>query len=300
MRKIFLVLAVLLLLVMIPAAHAQDDVKLSSVSVNIWPEYDQAAVLVIYHITLAPDTALPATLFLHIPAQAQVNAVAVLDPVSGLLNAENKRTVEGEWALLEITATTLQVQVEYYDALVKDGKSRNIVFEWAGDYALGTIEVNFLEPVDAQNVRVVPPPVESAPNEDGLVNHIIWASDLSAGQPFIVTIDYERESDDLTISSLPVEPVVTPTADAEGRVSLIGTLPWLLAGMGVLLLAAGIFGFVAWQKGDREMPSPRKRHAPRPSKDEETVYCPRCGKRAQSGDAFCRTCGARLGSDDTD
>lgn len=299
MRKLMLVFALLTLFVAAMPARAQDEVHLSSVSVNIWPEYDQAAVLVIYHITLAPDTPLPATLSLHIPAQAFLNAVAVLDPVSGLVNADYERSVEGEWAVLEITASTLQVQVEYYDALVKIGDQRNIIFEWAGDYALGTIEINFLEPLDSKNVRIVPPPLESALNAEGLMNHIIWANDLSVGQSFIVVIDYERDTDQVTNANQPVEAVVPPGSDTPGHISMIGLLPWLLAGIGVLLLGASVTGLLVWQKGDREV-STRKRHAPRPIKTEESVYCPRCGKRAAAGDTFCRTCGARLNVENMD
>jgi hypothetical protein len=294
MRKLFLTLVFLVVFNTAVPVYAQDNVQLSAVSISVWPEYDQAAVLVIYHITLAPETTLPATLNLRVPAQAQVSAVAVLDPVSGLLNAPYKRTVEGKWALLEITANSLQVQVELYDALLKTGTARNIVFEWAGDYALGTIEINFLEPSGSKNVHIVPTPVESALNADGLMNHVIWATELSAGQSFIVTIDYERDTDQLGIASQPVGAVVMPGEDTTGRISMVGTLPWLLAGLGVLLLVAGVVGFFAWQKGEREVSGGHRRHTPRKVRSEEPVYCPQCGKRALTGDAFCRICGARL------
>lgn len=294
MRKFLFVLAVLTLFVAAMPARAQEEVRLSSVSVNLWPEYDQAAVLVIYHITLAPETTLPATLKLHVPLDALVNAVAALDPVNGLVNAQYSRTVEDEWALLEITVTALQVQVEYYDILQKVGSQRSIVFEWAGDYALGTIEVNFLEPPDSRNVQISPAPVESALNGDGLMNHIIWAdNNLAEGQPYIVNISYERDTDEVTVASQQVEPVVTPGEATAGYTAMTDVLPWLLAGLGVLLLAASVTGLIAWQKGERGT-SGRKRHAPRPVKAEEPVYCSRCGKRAQSGDVFCRTCGSRL------
>jgi len=67
MRKLIMMLALLVLLLVPVPVQAQDDIHLSSVSVDIWPEYDQPAVLVIYHIVLSSDVVLPATLTLHIP-----------------------------------------------------------------------------------------------------------------------------------------------------------------------------------------------------------------------------------------
>ena len=39
-------------------AGSRVNLHLSLLSVDIWPEYDQPAVLMIYRITLAPDTTL--------------------------------------------------------------------------------------------------------------------------------------------------------------------------------------------------------------------------------------------------
>ncbi len=32
---------------------------------------------------------------------------------------------------------------------------------------------------------------------------------------------------------------------------MTGILPWLLGGLGILLIGAGIFGFVIWQRGSQ-------------------------------------------------
>ena len=81
MRKLMLMvpLLVLLMLVAVPV-QAQSVLHLSTLSVDIWPEYDQPAVLMIYHITLASDTALPASLTVRVPSGVEINAVAVGDP----------------------------------------------------------------------------------------------------------------------------------------------------------------------------------------------------------------------------
>jgi hypothetical protein len=293
MRRLFLVLLLVVLFLPALPAQAQAELSLPSVDVSIWPEYDQPAVLVIYHIQLAPETSLPATLLLKIPAEAQINAVAVLDQVNGLLNAPYDRSVDGDLATLTITVNTLQVQVEYYDLLHKTGSSRQVEFEWAGGYAVDSLEVNFLAPVGATDVRLTPSPVSSAPGQDGLMNYRLQATSLPADENYAVVVRYERSSDDLSISSLPVEPATTPGLDTPGRMSLTSVLPWILGGLGILLVAAGIVGYFVWQSGGREVPR-RKHRVARENAEQTDLYCHQCGKRAQESDTFCRTCGTRL------
>jgi hypothetical protein len=289
-----MVLALLVIFLMPALVQAQGEVRLSSVSVDIWPEYDQPAVLVIYHITLAPDAALPATLTLRVPAGVQVNAVAVVDPVKGLLNALYERVVQEEWAVLTISANLPQVQIEYYEALVKNGTARHIVFKWAGDYAVDILEANFLLPLGAENVIFNPVPVKTGPGQDGLTNYRDQTTHLMIGQIYTLTIDYQRQTDNVSISGLPVQAASPPGADTPGRVSMTGVLPWVLAGIGALLIVAGVIGFVVWQRGGRGS-AVRQRQAPRRGeRATESIYCQQCGKRAQPGDVFCRTCGMHL------
>ena len=49
------------------SSAAQDAIRLQQLQVDLWAEYDQPAMLVIYQGTLAPDTPLPTTLTLRLP-----------------------------------------------------------------------------------------------------------------------------------------------------------------------------------------------------------------------------------------
>jgi hypothetical protein len=300
MRRLMLILTLWIVLFVPVSVQAQGKMHLSLVSVDIWPEYDQPAVLMIYHITLAPDTVLPASLTVQIPSGVQINAVAVVDPVKGLINAAYDDTVLGRWSALKITTNSLQVQIEYYAALVKNVSTRHIVFEWAGDYPVDKLEVKFLRPLGAESVSISLAPVDTSPGQDGLTNYRMEAANLAADQPFKLTIDYQRQTDALSISSLPVQAVSTPGPDTPGHVSMTGVLPWVLAGIGILLIAAGIVGFIVWQRGGQGSATGRRYTPHRKESENEFTYCHQCGKRAQAGDVFCRTCGTRLKRGSTD
>jgi hypothetical protein len=296
MRKCFSVLAVLVALWVSFPAQAQSEVHLSLVSVNIWPEYDQPAVLVIFHISLSPDTILPTTLNLRVPAQAEVYAVAISDPVNGLLNAPYDRIVQGSWATLTITANAKDVQVEYYDALVKNGTTRHIVYEWAGDYAIDAFAVTLQQPVGATNMVTDPTLTKSSVSQDGFVYYRSTPQPLAAGQPFTLTADYQKTTDALSTTGLPVQPAQPLNASTPGRVTMSSVLPWVLAGIGgALIVVAIVGGLYIWNSGTRRPFTLRKRHALLHQVNETgAIYCHQCGKRAQPGDVFCRTCGMRL------
>jgi hypothetical protein len=303
MRRIMVLLIFLAVFFMPASAGARNEVHLSSVSVDVWPEYDQSAVLVIYHITLDPGTVLPATFILHVPAQAEISAVAIEDQNGSLLNAPYDRAIQGQWAELTITANSLQVQVEYYDALMKSDSVRHIVFEWNGDYQVSGLDINFLEPVGAIDVKLNPGPHDSSVGQSGLINDHVITGPLTAGQHFILKVDYKRLTDSLSIVSSPVQPVTTPGANTPGRISVSGILPWVLLGIGVLLLIGGMIGFTVWRRGGSRNSVIKKQHQPRRKENEdedELVYCQQCGKRSQPGDVYCRTCGTRLRHDSAD
>ncbi len=84
------------------------------------PEYDRPSVLVIYHLLLSPNVVLPVTIDLRLPSQAEVYAVAIVDPANGLLNTPYDRQVQGDWATISVSVTSPELQVEYYDLLKQE------------------------------------------------------------------------------------------------------------------------------------------------------------------------------------
>ena len=190
MRKFISILLLWFVLLIPVSVQAQSQLHLSLVNVDIWPEYDRAAVLTIDHITLAPDTVLPASLTLRVPLGAEINAVAVANTAGNLINAPYDSTDQAPWSVLTITTTSLQVQVEYYTALIKDGITRHISYAWAGDYAVDKMEIDFLRPLGAGSPTISLPPVDTTPGQDGLTNYRMEAADLKVGMPFALTIKY--------------------------------------------------------------------------------------------------------------
>ena len=300
MKKGLMLLALVLFFVV--PAQAQDSIHFYSVKVDIWPEFDRPAVLVIYHLTLVEDTILPALVEIRIPAQAEINAVAMVDSTNGLFNAQYERTVDGDWATLSITATSLDFQVEYYDVLVKNGTTRYISFAWPGGIAVDAFTASLQNPTGSTDLQMDPAPVRTENDSYNLPNSITQTLSLSAGEAFTLNAQYEKITDDLSVAGLPVQPS-QPLEDTSGQVVWSSILPWVIGGLGLGLIVLGLlvlFSFL--RSGQRNGRRGKAKHAGKkgvlptetmPEK-ESMIYCHECGNRARPGDQFCRTCGSRL------
>jgi hypothetical protein len=295
MRRISALLWLFVLLFSFQPAHAQGEPSLSSVEVWIWPEYDRPEVLVIEYILVSPDTTLPVTMSFRIPAAAvEPHALAVGQTPASVADAAYTLKQTGEWINVRVRVTAPVIQLEYYDpSLSKNGRNREYIYQWPGDYAVENFHVKLQQPFDASAMQTEPslPDVSAVP--DGLTYHSGDFGALPAGLSFALTATYQKDSDDLSVSFIPVEPSVPVDENTAGRVSLQTYLPWLVAGFGVLMIAGGLYYYFLGTA--RPRPSVRRRRrAASEETDEGQTYCPQCGTRARSGDRFCRTCGTRL------
>lgn len=306
MRKItFWLLVVATLLTPWMIVNAQEATQISELEVDIWPEYDQPSVLVIYHITLAPNTTFPTPFSLRMPAAAgEPHAVAVRQPDDALVNLEYTMQSDGTWITLSLVANLPELQIEYYDpGLVKDGTLRDFSYTWQGDYAVGNMWIEIQQPVDASEMTITPGPVNDGVDQAGLTYYTKQVGQVPAGQEVNIALSYQKSSDLPSVSQLQVEPSAPLTSENVWQDRMMGALPWVLGILGVGLIAGGAIWY--WRSGQQTASTPRKRHRSRmaPSQPVTTspetaesisIYCHQCGKRAASGDRFCRSCGTRL------
>jgi hypothetical protein len=287
------------------APPQQAPITLPSVEVDLWPEYDQPSTLVIYKMTLPAGLTLPADVTLRIPARVgKPNAVASKQADGNLVNANYTQTNGNDWSTLTIKATTLEIQLEYYDpGLSKNGQARSFKYEWPGDYAVSALTIQVQQPVGASDMKITPSLGTGAPSTGGLVFYTSSLGSKPAGDKTTVTFEYQKATDGLSSASLPVEaagglgPSSTPIAGSSGLPSW--AIPAVLAVAAALLIVGGVFLYRQMSVGQPQ--SARKRHKSAGDREESPlaadgsgVYCHQCGKRAGPGDRFCRTCGTQL------
>lgn len=296
MRK-WLVFAVLLSILILPsAADAQSNIKLDSINIELWSEYDQPSMLVIYEFVVSQDTSLPAPVTLRFPREGNLVAVAVEND-GQLFNKDFTTPVEqGNWQTITINAESYAPhRIEYYQPLTLDENKRQFKYQWFGDYYVNEFGVTVLVPSDSADLITSPALQDVATTANGyLTRGTVTKSHLKMMNSFQFEMEYQRSSSALVNPdpSTQVQPAAPVGADTPGRVS-IANLPWIIGGFGLALIGIALFSY--WRSTQSSENQPRKRR-PHKAKEEEDsqAYCHECGARAHAGDRFCRTCGSRL------
>jgi hypothetical protein len=301
MRRVVLLLVFVLMLFMLPVnAGAAPVVTLENLTIQLWPDHDQLAVLVIYDFNLDANTPLPTTMRFQIPSSANLAAVAS-DSGGTLVDvAHELLTAQGDNRVVTFTITDqTSYHVEYYLPYTLEGKVRNFVFTWPGDYAVKSFNLALQKPSAATNIATDPVLADIPSDQNGFAYEATSILTLAAQQTFSLKVRYENDSDTLSASTLRIQPSSPLTDTLPGQVSLVTYIPWVLAGLALLLIVGGISWYWFSSRGSTGSPKRRQRlsaraKTPDDATQDRQVYCHQCGKRAQTDDRFCRTCGAEL------
>lgn len=278
------------------SASAQTDATLSNVTVQLWPEYDQPSMLVIVDFQVAAGTPLPVDLTFRFPLDANLIAIAVQSSAGDFLNAEfTGPAAGGEWQSFTMTVDQNAVyRYEYYQPLAFNGNQRIFSYLWDGAYVVNAFQSSVLEPLDVASF-VIDPPHQNIQQVSGLKYYNSEPTRLAAGEQYSLTLQYEKTTTALiNPPQQGLQPAAPVDENTPGRVSLNNFLPYIIGGLGAVMILGGLFYY--WQAGRAPSKRTRRRKHPQAEAADEAdeAYCPQCGTRAKPGDRFCRTCGARL------
>ncbi|MBN1887363.1 MAG: zinc ribbon domain-containing protein [Thermoflexales bacterium] len=323
------VLIVVCALALAPWAAAQSSraVRLATLDIAVWPEFDRPAVLVIYRGQLAAESPLPAEVSVRMPATAsggKPHAVAADDPVQGLLNVPYTSEEQGDWIQVSFTTARAAFQIEFYDELDLSRPERQYRLVWPGDAAVAHVTLQVQEPYNAADFRATPQLEAGQRREDGLMYYSAELGELEARQPLQIDIAYRKSDSRTSVEALRLTPP-TPTPQPNPALTKLSAWPvWV--GVGVALALLLIVAGLVWQfyaprqeprleeytpssaRRDRRQRDKRHAHAVARSKRRtpppegtlhvETTpapapvgFCTQCGQPLRAEDDFCTQCG---------
>lgn len=283
------------------AAEAQTTpVELEWLTVDIWPDFDREAALVLLTGSLAEEVATPVEVTVPLPPEADVNAVARIDETDSLL-ADLEPSLDDE--SVTFTLPDRRFRVEYYFPYEADGLVRSFDFNWlAPALNVQNLSLAIQQPALATEMDTDPEPEAITAGNDQLDYYNLPDTSVPAGEPYTVDVTYTMSEDRLTITTAD-----SPAAAAPGDVpeanggGLDVDWPVVLGIVGAFLIGVAL----AWQlfgerlTGRSAPRKPRPVRAPTaPARErkgrEQARFCHNCGEQVQAGDRFCRECGTRL------
>ena len=301
-RTLFL----LLLLLFLPAAfvQAQTAVTLESLDVELWPDYDQEAVLVLLTGTFSPNTPLPATLTFPLPDGADFNVVA-------RITADDVMTDQGISPQVTANQVTFimpdnRFRVEYYQPYTATDTQRDFTFSWQSDIAVDQISVRIQQPVAATNLTTIPAAATVSEGQDGLTYHVLPNQAVAAGDTYTMELNYTMSTPQLTVTFRTPDSETTelPFLDATPVEESGFNWQLLLVALGVLILVAtAVWYLLNRQSSSSRRPARPKPNRPKPAPKATTVratapgkanFCHQCGEPLQAEDRFCRSCGTAV------
>ena len=286
------------LFLLLPARVSAEAVSIETMQIDIWPEYDQPEVLVIFHFTLANTVTLPTELTVRIPASsggpfnlAYVNVNT--EGESELYNLDYDTQQSGDWMDVTFSAPTSSIQLEYYDpGLQRSGDQRNFEFIWPASYSVESLAVQVLQPANAVDVRLDPPMEGGGVYQDGRTYHHAMLGAVEAGQQVKLAVKYSKPDDSLSEGY----DAVFATEDQTTLLPSSSQNPWawVLAAVGAVLVTVA----VVWYLLPNRL-SPFQRGSKTPASEKAltrrtNVYCHNCGTVSSPEDVFCRMCGTKL------
>lgn len=297
MTVVIAAVSALMLLVMgsIRGSAQGATAPIEHLEVALWPEFDQSAMLVIYHFELAADTPLPARVALPVPvASGQPHAVAWQNADGALFDAEYTSETAGDWQIIQIELPESRSgQLEYYSDMDFAGTTRSFLFEWPTGFELGGMSYEVQKPVTATELVVRPAPDSENLGDYGL-NYL--TADMGPqpidGAP-VVSVTYQKANPTLSIESL--QPLGQISAPIDVQADSPNIFPWLLGAAGIVLLGGGGYYFVSKRRpAPQRVPRRRGKRTTDVELEASTVYCHNCGAAAGISDVYCRQCGTQL------
>ncbi len=283
------IIVIVALLIALPAAAQNDGLALNRIQIDVWPDYDRAAVLVLVTAELPASTAFPTNVQFRLPATAgDPHAVAQIADNGEMLNAPFETQVDGDVNLVTVEAAGRNIRIEYYFPYTRNGEQVNLTYEWLGGLAADEFTIYLQEPVGSSGLNSGSNFEDIGVQEDGRRYRRWPVGAVDSDDTLAVDLSYSGPLPSPP-STTTMPPAETPAEDGSSSV-----LPIVIAAIGGSLIGVGAGWYFFTQRAPVQRAPRSQGHVRRrPAREVDTVFCRQCGERLRSDDAFCRQCGAR-------
>jgi hypothetical protein len=287
-----LFLSVTMIAAVTAVSAAQTVPQLEQLQIDLWPEFDRPDMLVIYRGTLPPEAPLPATVTLRLPQGVEApHAVAYVDSTGNLFDATHSATTTEDGVTVTLETLSPNFQLEFYDALTRDGDQRSYTLVWPGDYAVNQLNIVLLPPPGATQIQTEPA-LSFVQQESGVSTYVGTLGGRAENQTARISVNYRG-------GTAGVAGTLAQSSDGDSRNYA------LIAGAIVVVLVLVIGSVVWYTRQQREQPKTvsrrQRRTARRRQRETRTVatqndpsqsrYCTHCGRALRADDRFCGNCG---------
>lgn len=268
-----------------------ESTRIHVMEVDIWPEYDDPRVLVMYRGEVDANAELPREFAFVIPRGAQIHMAGAIGEQGEHLHAQFVTKPQDE-TLTEVSyelATRTFYMEFYYDPLPK-GERREFRYPIRSPYPIDFLSIRVQQPSRASEFRIAPTALDVVQGANGLNYHRLVWQQLPADRETPVTVSYRKRDREPSVS--PAGAAAPTGGSAMKNILIIGAVLLVgVVGYGVLL---GRTRRLSPSRNSVPTRAPSGPTAPGPARQQgQYKYCVSCGHQMLPPDKFCAACGTQ-------
>lgn len=266
-------------------SSSSPETRIEELELDIWPEYDDPRVLVIYSGQLAAGVELPRPFSLVIPRGAEIHMAGAIGERGEHLHAAFETRPAGD-SLVEVSyqLEASKFYMEFYYDPFRDGDRREFRYPLVPSYRTERVVMRVQQPLRASAFRITPVAVDVLRDANGFGYHRLFFDELAADEERSVTVSYSKPDR---------EPSVAPQAGAADPAGGRAMRNILIVGT-VLLIGAVGMGVVVGRRSAPALAGGRNavgKHGGLAAGGNR--FCRSCGTPVKQSDNFCGECGAK-------
>jgi hypothetical protein len=285
----------------LPAIAQEPGKVIGEATLQLWPEYDDPGLLVIYSGEFTGTLQFPQEVAFPMPKDAR-GIQATSRETDGQLLTQQWQILDGK---LVYTLPGPGFHIEYYLDQQPSGDQREISYTFETPYAVDSLNIRAQHPASAAEFLLTPAEDSSIVGEDGFTYSLLNKAKLEPGDKVDLGIRYKKSGQGLsrppgTVAQ--ITPVPQPSASQEAATGpdFASWLPYLLIGIGLAALAGATLYWILRARVSttaepvKSAPRSSKPAPPPASTDEsgeERTFCTKCGQHFGADDRFCAKCG---------
>jgi len=274
---------------------AQTPDRIATLSISVWPEYDDPSVLVIYDGEFANKDGFPREVAFLVPASAKVNATAYGNSSGEFFNTDPWKTQDAGngWTRVLFTIPQPLFHVEYYYNPLQGAPDKKMDFVFNAANPADKVQLEIQEPLKSTNFKTDPAAATQTSRGHDFKYDVFQFSNVTAGQNLKVQVSYTKTDPNPSVANISV-PANSLPSDSALNANASTSNNWILpVGIGAGGVALAVLGFLAWRMRRNGDDEPRRRVRSKKNQGAAATFCHECGTALRTQDVFCSKCGTR-------
>ena len=277
------------------------NIGISTMKISLWSEYDNPNVLVMYRGRVSANVILPATIKFNIIPGVEPHVASVTPTNDHIHDPFDVKDEDGE-TYVSFLLKERDFAIEYYyKAFPPAGSYKSFIYNYKSYYPINNFSYEIQQPISATNFITEPSSIRSVSDSRGILNHLVLAGGVAAGETKTVNVSYFKSSAKTSLQLL---------ENPEGKWSTYNIIS-----TSVLVILVSLLIRSYYKKGRRRGSKIQRAGAKRvaqkvQSQDQKRIipnknlkyrsdrvpqFCSNCGEKLEVGTNFCGSCGNSIG-----